>query len=181
MGNSINKQDNLQQSADLIKSTYDDTHEYSLKGINIYGKVVNVYDGDTVHIVFKVNDMLIRYNCRLIGIDSPEICPKNIKDIAKKEQEIKCAIDSRNYLINKVSGQKIEDTISKKEIKELCGKAQKLVWIKCYDFDKYGRLLVEIYENETDAISINQEMINNKIVVAYDGGTKSEFDVTNFN
>ena len=180
MGNSINIQKDLEQPKDLLEATYD-TSEYSLNGINMYGKVVNVYDGDTVNIVFKVNNTLIKYNCRLSGIDSPELCPKNIKDPKKKEQEIKCATDTRNYLINRVSGQKIEGIVSKNDIKELCGRAQKLVWVKCYDFDKYGRLLVEIFENNnTDTISINQEMINNKMVIAYDGGKKSDFDVTNF-
>jgi hypothetical protein len=50
---------------------------------------------------------------------------------------------------------------------------------KCFDFDKYGRLLIEIYDGST-VKSINQEMIDNSYAIAYDGGTKQEFNENNF-
>ncbi len=183
MGNCLIKQSintnqpNLANLANLAESTYD-IPEYSLKNLHIEGKVVNVYDGDTVHIVFSLNGNLVKYNCRLLGIDSPEICPKNVPDKFKRDQEISAAIKSRNYLIAQVTGIEPPNDLTKKAIKDLCGKSRKLVWVKCYDFDKYGRLLVEIFLNKSESISINKQMVNKHFAVEYDGGTKKEFKQT---
>ena len=181
MGNCLNKETlantNLELNTSnikLIESTYD-IPEYSLKNLLMEGKVVNVYDGDTIHVVFVINNQLVKYNCRLLGIDSPEICPKNVHDKTKRELEIASAIKSRNFLITEVTGLTPEEAITKKAIKELCGKSRKLIWIKCYDFDKYGRLLVELFLNKNDPVSLNKKMVNANYAVEYDGGTKKEF------
>lgn len=166
----------------ILESADSTVPEYSLKNQFMLGKVVYVYDGDTIHIVFNMNNKLIKFNCRLILIDSPEICPKNIKDVNKRNNEIESAIKSRNYLINQITNIPITNTkMTKNEIKELCGKSTKLIWIKCFDFDKYGRLLVELYDSKDSKISINQLMINNNYALSYDGGTKKEFSSDNFN
>jgi len=160
---------------DLIESTYD-VPEHSLNNLFIEGKVVNVYDGDTVHIVFLIENKLVKYNCRLLGIDSPEICQKNVPDKKKRELEIASAVKSRNYLMSLVTGG-IEPPkeLTKKSIKEFCGQSRKLVYVKCHNFDKYGRLLVEIFLNKSDIISVNKLMVSGKYAVEYDGGTKKEF------
>ncbi len=174
MGNCFIKQNIYTNQPNLAESTYD-IPEYSLKNLFIEGKVVNVYDGDTVHVVFSLNGNLVKYNCRLVGIDSPEICPKNVPDKVKRDQEISAAVKSRNYLITQVTGTEPPNDLTKKAIKDLCGKSRKLVWVKCYDFDKYGRLLVEIFLNKTDSISLNKQMVIKNFAVEYDGGTKKEF------
>ena len=156
-------------------------NEFSLKDNKMYGKPVYVYDGDTLHIVFKINNNLVKFNCRMMGIDSPEIVPKNISDKAKRDAEIKSAIKSRNYLIEKITNQTYqEEKVSKQDIKEFLSKCQNVIWVHCLEFDKYGRLLVEIYKNPSDKISINQQMINDKMALSYDGGTKTKFDESNF-
>ena len=150
--------------------------EFSLNGLSMYGKVVYVYDGDTVHIVFNYNNILTKFNCRLISIDSPEICPKNIKDITIRNLEIEAAIKSRNFLLEHVSNVLITNiNMNKSEIKDLCGKSTKLIWVKCFEFDKYGRLLVELFETKDSIISINQLMIKNNYAITYNGGKKTEF------
>jgi len=179
MGNYINRQ-KTPVSSKLVESTFE-VSEYSLKGLYTQGKVVYVYDGDTVHIVLSINKQLVKYNCRLLGIDSPEICPKNSKDQKAKNMEITSAVKSRNFLINKLTGQVTIEGISKREIKDLCGQSRKLTWVKCHDFDKYGRLLVELFENQTDSLSINQIMVKQSYAVEYDGGTKKDFSPSNFN
>lgn len=181
MGNCLNKSI-LQDTNTILQDTNVKLAEatyaipaYSLVNLSMAGKVVNVYDGDTVHIVFQINSQLVKYNCRLLGIDSPEICPKNVTDKVKREQEIASAIKSRNYLITQVTGIETADNLTKKDIKELCARSRKLVWVKCYDFDKYGRLLVEIFLNANETVSINKQMVGKKLAVEYDGGTKKEF------
>ena len=50
----------------------------------------------------------------------------------------------------------------------------KIIMVKCLDFDKYGRLLVEIYEiKEHDTKSnISDWLIDNNYAYVYNGGTK---------
>ena len=42
------------------------------------------------------------------------------------------------------------------------------------DFDKYGRLLVEIYCNE-DECNVNNWLVDNNYAFSYDGGTKKSW------
>ena len=50
-----------------------------------------------------------------------------------------------------------------------------LVYIKCGEFDKYGRLLGTLFINKEDEKSINQLMIDEGYGYEYDGGTKKKF------
>ena len=95
----------------------------------------------------KEPERLYKWNCRLINVDTPEIRTKNLKEKAY-------AKEVRNHLRNKI--------------------LNKIVSVNCKDFDKYGRLLVEIlYENE----NINTWLIENNYAKKYDGGKKSKWFV----
>lgn len=130
------------------------TKIFSLEGRECLGKVVDVYDGDTVKIVFPLSEKepnrLYRWNCRLINVDTPEIRTKNLKE--------------------KAYGKQVRDKLREKIL-------NKLVYIKCLDFDKYGRLLVEIFDNEKCEECINNWLILNEYAKKYDGGTKSKWFV----
>ena len=139
---------------------------FSLNGNTYICKVVYIYDGDTVNVVIDFNNKLTKFNCRLLGIDT---CEMTSKDTTKKDSAIK----ARNFLINKFSKESVKDNITKKDIKMILSKSVKLCYVKCYDFDKYGRLLIDLYDNEKSTISYNQELINNNLAVSYDGGHKN--------
>ena len=121
-----------------------DAPEFSLEGQQLKAKVVSVYDGDTVKCVFPLNDKLYKWNCRLSGVDTPELRTRN-----KKEKEY---------------GYKVRDFLREKIL-------NKVVDLECGEFDKYGRLLIKIKCDSEDC-SINQWLINNDYAFAYDGGTK---------
>jgi endonuclease YncB( thermonuclease family) len=172
---------NVAANKTSLSMTSSDVKEFSLDGQEHIAKVVYVYDGDTVHIVLNFNNIPTKFNCRLAGIDCPELHPINVKDEKSREIEKNKAIKSRNYLITKVTDQSsIKENMTKKDIKDLCAKSRQLVRVKCFGFDKYGRLLIEIFEGNGSSKSINQEMIDNLYAVPYDGGTKEEFNVKNF-
>ena len=126
--------------------------QFSLSGKKHIGKCVDVYDGDTVKVVFAVDGMddVYRWNCRINRVDTPEIRTKN-----KKEKEFA-----------KIVRDKLREKI-----------LNKLVIVDCLDFDKYGRLLAEIYHSELLQLekdnSISKELVNNfgKVI---NGGLKEE-------
>ena len=124
----------------------DDTiDELSLENQEKIGKVVSVYDGDTIKIVFPLHDKLFKWNCRLSRVDTPEIRTRN-------KLEKKYGYEVRDKLRDKI--------------------LNKIIKIKCGEFDKYGRLLTEvILDNE----NINQWLIDNDYAFEYDGGTKKSW------
>ena len=49
-----------------------------------------------------------------------------------------------------------------------------MIKIECFDFDKYGRLLVNVW-NMVDEKSINDIMIEEGYAKSYDGGKKTKW------
>jgi len=145
--------------------TYLDTIEYKdtipfIPPI-VYGKVIKIYDGDTITIAAKLpyeGSPIYRFSVRLNGIDSPEIK-------GGSASETKSAIKSRDALHNLIFGKVVELRGNRKE--------------------KYGRLLADLYYDDGSsgygsgdsktAIHVNQWMIDNKYSVPYDGGKKDKF------
>ena len=120
----------------------DSVKELSLENQEVIGKVVSVYDGDTIKVVFLLADKLYKWNCRLDGVDTPELRTRN--DLEKE------------------LGYRVRDKLREKIL-------NKIVKIKCGEFDKYGRILVKVYKKNID---INQWMIDQGHGYPYYGGKK---------
>ena len=136
----------------ILKTCDKKTKKFSLKGITKLCKVVSVYDGDTCNVVFDHNGVINRWNVRMNGYDTPEMRPS--KKLPNRDEIKKKAIESRDFL------------------KSLVFNENQLVYIKCSEFDKYGRLLGDLFINENDDESVNSLMIKNGHGYEYHGGTK---------
>lgn len=116
-----------------------------------FGRVIKVYDGDTITIASKITGLkdspLYRFSVRLNGIDTPELKG------GKNEQEKQVAIMARDWLSGKILNQNIE--------------------LHEVQTEKYGRLLAEVWFKGKN---MNQEMITQRYAVEYDGGTKKSPD-----
>lgn len=152
----------------------DDLELFTLNGIETYGKVVELYDGDTCKIIMIVNNTIQKFNCRLIGLDTPEMKPSLSKP--NRDQEIINAHKCRNKLLQLSTDCNYDiDTIMKKQdCQNLLNTNKKIIKIKCHEFDKYGRLLVTLQADNLTK-SINQILIDESYAKAYDGGTKEQF------
>ncbi len=155
-----------EKKADRLKSlTYENTPEFSFNGKTIHAKILDVYDGDTITITLKVDGEYFRINCRMNGLDTPELRSHD-------EDEKKAAILARNHLIFLLTKMKIGSEVKRDDIKRLCGEVNTIVKVRCMEFDKYGRLLVEIW---LDSINVNEKMIEDGFAGKYDGGTKGDW------
>jgi len=110
------------------------------------GRVIKVYDGDTITVAAKLpktlESPLYRFSVRLNGIDTPELKTKN-------EVEKRVALQARDALSAKILYRDVE--------------------LRNVQTEKYGRLLAEIWlGNEC----LNKWMITHRFAVKYDGGTK---------
>lgn len=139
----------------LGKVGYDDVDLFHLNGLECVCKVVRVYDADTVHCVFFINGKAFKFKVRLARIDTAE---KTALDPAEQLWSTK-AISRLNELID-----------------------GKLMWLKCFKWDKYGRLLGELFplieiegKNVKGKISINQMLLDENLAYSYDGGERREF------
>jgi endonuclease YncB( thermonuclease family) len=111
------------------------------------GFVVKVYDGDTITIISKLpyeESSFYKFSVRLNGIDCPEIKGETL-------QEKQCAQLARDEL---------SQLILNKEI-----------ILKNLKTEKYGRILADVY---LDDLHLNQYMLDKKLAVKYDGGTKTK-------
>lgn len=117
---------------------------FTFKGMNVFAKCVANYDADTVTLVFKYKDEYIKLNCRILGIDAPELRSTNIK--LKK-----LAYSAKEYLSTLI--------------------LNKVVAVSMLDFDKYGRVLVNIKTLDTNH-DIKDIMVSGGYAMHYNGATK---------
>lgn len=122
---------------------------FNLNNCEFHAKCVEVYDGDTITIIIYLFNSFYKFKVRLSYINTPEIRTKNL-------EEKKAGLEARDHL------------------RELI--LDKIIKIKCGKFDKYGRLLGEIFLIEQDNscngdcncdISINQKLIDGGYAVPY--------------
>ena len=60
-----------------IESTTSSVPFFTLKGHKCRAKVVHVYDGDTVHLVFEFLGQMFKWHTRIAHVDTPELKTKN--------------------------------------------------------------------------------------------------------
>ena len=109
------------------------------------GKVIKVYDGDTITIASKMpwdSSPFFRFSVRLNGIDCPEIRTKNVN-------EKKCAKMAKEMLSKNI--------------------LHKIVTLKNVELEKYGRILADVYIQDTN---VTDCLIKNHLAVEYHGGKK---------
>jgi len=130
---------------ELMNVKYEDTVEFKFPITG--GKVIKVYDVDTITIASKLpykESPIYRLSVRLNGIDGPEIKGKDISD-----EEKEYAKKARVYLLNLLF--------------------DKYVRLENIENEKYGRILADVY---LDNLHINNKLLEERYVVQYGGGTK---------
>jgi endonuclease YncB( thermonuclease family) len=134
----------------LEDCTYDNTEKFTFAGKTVRAKCVKVYDGDTITVVFETMGVFYRFSIRMNGYDSPEIRSKN-------PEEKKYGKWSRDYLSAFV--------------------LNKIITLECKDYDKYGRVLADVYVGD---FNINEDMVTNGYSRIYDGGKRMPWDFSKF-
>ncbi len=137
---------NIISKKNSLKDCNDEIPYFSFNGIKTKCKIISFYDGDTCKIVFKYNGKLTKLKCRLAGIDTPEIHSTFLP-------EIMAAASVKDY-VSQYNGQ--------------------ILTIHMYDFDKYGRTLIELFDSKT-GLSINTLLVEYGMAYCYDGKTKKSF------
>ena len=101
---------------------------------------MDVYDGDTVTVIFEYRRQMIKDRIRLWGIDTPEIRTRD-------QEEKKAGFEARDYLREQI--------------------LDKFVWVEFLKEDKYGRSLGKIYRKSNDTESLNDELVKKGMAKEY--------------
>lgn len=152
----------------LLKNANDSIKIFNLENYQGWLKVVHVYDGDTFRGCLNLHGKILKFTFRPIGYDAPELKPR--LDTPQREIHIKQAIEAREHFKNLMSF----DASIKSGF--LCCSSKNMIYVKCFKNDKYGRVLVEMFKNECDNISINKMMLDSGLVQEYYGGKKNTFE-----
>lgn len=140
-------------SVDLLEQSSADTEFFNPTGLKKI-KVVDVLDGDTIHITIIVEGKAQKFIARMYGCDTTELKKKIAQDNPKTDKDKIFAISAKlalnKFVYNKVVGAKL------------------------YGFDKSGRILVELYS--LDGKNINKAMIDGGFAVCYSGPRKQPRD-----
>ena len=131
----------------LEQATDESVPLFSLANKKYKGKIVHVVDGDTCRVVVDIEQQLHKFTCRLYGIDTAEMKPK--RDNPRREEIKKKAKEAKSRL----------EELSKEGV----------VDVECFEFDKYGRLLVRIHTSKGDCM--NDILVGEGLAYIY-GGVK---------
>jgi endonuclease YncB( thermonuclease family) len=142
------------------------TPSLSINGLKCYGRLIDVYDGDTVKVILPTFNSYYKFTIRLNGIDTCEI---KSKDKILQDNGIK----ARDRVLELLTNNKIN---TKKDIKNLLESDVFLVWVECFDNDKYGRILANIYKDKNETKSISEILLEEKLAYSYEGKKKLSND-----
>ena len=130
--------------------------QIKMEKYNYRAKLVKVVDGDTIDAMIDVGfDIWIKKRIRYKGIDTWE---SRTRDLDEKKKGL--AAKARN-----------------KELLESVSKKSGYFMIKSYGTGKYGRVLADIYIQDSDYnhIWVNKQLITEGHAYVYEGGKKKVF------
>jgi len=124
-----------------LNATSKDTPIFEFNDCIKLSKVVDVYDGDTIKVCFSIDDTchnIYRFTVRMYGYNSEEI-RHSTKDPLRDDKK-KLGIEHRDALSKMVF--------------------DKLVYLECMGYDKYGRLLANVFLDEAKTHCVNELMVS---------------------
>lgn len=137
----------------LREATLDNCPPLSYDGRVTHAKLLRNYDGDTgdIALLDSAAGKVVRVRVRFVGYDSPEIHPP--LHIPDRERVMQRAVSAKQRLW------------------ELCTE-NAIIRVACGKFDKYGRLLVTAFRDDSEGETINAQMIREGHGVPYAGGKR---------
>jgi endonuclease YncB( thermonuclease family) len=134
---------NIELIKQLNSLNINQVNKFSFENYETFIKIIKIIDGDTITAIFKFKDEFYKSNFRLNNIDTPEIHSNN--EIIKQ-----LGLNAKEYLFNLIINKTLKATF--------------------LNFDKYGRILIDIYLE--DGTSVSNKLIIGGYAKKYDGKTK---------
>ena len=157
---------------DLIQQSFSrynySTPHFSLNNLHTYARLVDIHDGDTISVIIPVFNHFYKFQLRIAGIDTCEITSHN-PDLHLH------ALQARNRILQICTNNIVTSFTSKKDIIQELDNYVYLLWIECLDFDKFGRLLANVYTSDKK-LCISTILLNERLAYPYQGKNKMTDD-----
>lgn len=157
--------------ANFVKYSID-TPPLSLQGMATWCRVIDIYDGDTLTILLPFHNIVNKFSVRLNGIDTCEI-----KSTTEANKAI--AVFARNRLVELIIGSSIGSTnqltisqSTRKDIRNILKDDVYVMWVECGGMDKYGRVLVDLYQSPEKRESVSSILLRENLAYIYKGKKK---------
>ena len=127
-----------------------DISDFILNDKKFLAKVVDIYSQSFVKLVILLDNIVLKFNCTLINLDSGSNYINELKNLST---DIAKDLDIQN--------------LTKKQRIQLLDKNKKIILVHCHNFNKDGILQVSLYDNIPNSISYNNIILkksNNSIV-----------------
>lgn len=128
----------------------DNTPEFSFNGRETVCRLVEIYDGDTAIVIFEFNKSFIKLTVRMCGINAPEIRTLDLEEKARGYLARQKFIDLACH-----DDHPLTVDSSRNEVQEYLKDNVVLGWLKCYRFEKYGRLLGSVFAYKNNEIGVD--------------------------
>jgi hypothetical protein len=160
---------------------------FNLIGLQTKGKIVEIIDADTVDICFHLK-LSFLYNPRP-NLDEPEGKKQQISLITSSKPTSPKIADSGLFIkmrarlanIDAAEHQSLQGILATQKMTQLFATTKNIVYIQCQEFDKYGRILVDLYSDPNYKNYLNYYLIQNPdpvlgvLAEKYSGKTKSDY------
>lgn len=161
------------------KQTLDRLKNCSFDSVDVFEppsgmcKILSVYDADTVRVALPMSDgTLSKFSVRLMGIDAPERKPPRKNSTHDFEKIAAMRARARLLQIAVDPGTPLEFTGC---AKSMCTDSKHLVRLEAKMFDKYGRILGEIFT--TDGMNVSSILKKEGWARPYDGNTRDPWSM----
>ena len=123
----------------LRNVNFDDIGDFCLNGRNTTGKIVKIFNSNTFSVIFALNKVIFKFNCKLKNTEINKCNPHKIL----------------TYITDDLSNQDNFNLVLKNN--------KKLLQVRCYEFSQDGYLLIDLIDSETKAnirdILIEQDIL----------------------
>jgi hypothetical protein len=152
-----NSNSNKDQPSQFAKYTINSTPAFSIDGKCCYARVIDI--GDTVTVALPLLNKIYKFNVALPGIDCYEL---NGNATINREK----AVRARNRILELLDIVRSSSNIAytRKEIRKMLTDEIYTVWVKCFGFERFGRLHADIYINPGDKHSIFEILLLENLV-----------------
>tara|TARA_Y200000002_G_scaffold381218_1_gene394644 strand:+ start:62 stop:496 length:435 start_codon:yes stop_codon:yes gene_type:complete len=123
----------------LRNVNFNDIGNFCLNGRNTTGKIVKIYNSNTFSVIFALNKVIFKFNCKLRNTDINNCNPQKIL----------------NYITDDYNKQDNFNNILKNN--------KKLLQVKCYEFDQEGYLLIDLIDSASK-LNIKDVLIEQNIL-----------------
>lgn len=158
--------DKAAATAILCQHGYE-TPLFSLAGRSLWARVVHVYDGDTLTLVAVMGGgEVCRFRCRVYGIDASELTGVDRDSAAHGRR-------ARDRLVQLVTGSDEPYAFTtRKALRTYLCEGVYLVWIECFQLDRYGRTVASVRSDPTADVTFGDILLSEKLARPYDGSRR---------